>query len=121
MLSLGMMMSDTSRPAKLKVLDGEVQMMLCWANSSEMAAKGICLATGGFIVQFLCEKIQGQELYTVLWMGQIIGKPKVKGALLPTLGWGKQSIWLAASGRQTPFAGRSPHPLSCRGRPHGAN
>ena len=25
--------------------------------------------------------------------------------------WGKQSTWLAASGRQTPFAGRSPHPL----------
>src|SRR5699024_8055807 len=65
---------------------------------------GTHLATGGFIVQFLCEKIQGQELYTVLWMGQIIGKPKVKGALLPTLGWGKQSIWLAASGCQTHFA-----------------
>ena len=29
----------------------------------------------------------------------------------PTLGWGKQSIWLAASGRQTHSAGRSPHPL----------
>ena len=37
--------------------------------------------------------------------------------ILPTLGWGKQSIWLAASGRQTPFAGRSPHPLSRRGPP----
>ena len=31
--------------------------------------------------------------------------------VLPTLGWGKQSVWLAASGRQTHFAGRSPHPL----------
>ena len=40
------------------------------------------------------------------------------GYVLPTLGWGKQSIWLAASGRQTPFAGRSPHPLA---RPIGPN
>ena len=87
---------------------------------------GTHLATGGFIVQFLCEKIQGQELYAVLWMGQIIGKPKVKGALLPTLGWGKQSTWLAASGSPTPFAGvarthspgrgRHPQEAPCRGR-----
>ena len=30
-------------------------------------------------------------------------------------------LCLAASGRQTHFAGRSPHPLSRRGPPHGAN
>jgi len=32
--------------------------------------------------------------------------------VLPTFGWGKQSVWLAASSSQTLFAGRSPHPLS---------
>ena len=31
-------------------------------------------------------------------------------AILPTLGWGKQSVWLAASGRQTPFCGQKPAP-----------
>lgn len=31
-------------------------------------------------------------------------------AILPTLGWGKQSIWLAASGCQTPFCGQKPAP-----------
>ena len=31
-------------------------------------------------------------------------------AILPTLGWGKQSIWLAASGSQTPFCGQKPAP-----------
>jgi len=30
--------------------------------------------------------------------------------ILPTLGWGKQSIWLAASGCQTPFCGQKPAP-----------
>ena len=39
-------------------------------------------------------------------------------AILPTLGWGKQSVWLAASGCQTPFSGRSPRPLFL---PRGAN
>ena len=30
--------------------------------------------------------------------------------ILPTQGWGKQSVWLAASGRQTPFCGQKPAP-----------
>ena len=30
--------------------------------------------------------------------------------ILPTLGWGKQSVWLAASGCQTPFCGQKPAP-----------
>ena len=37
---------------------------------------------------------------------------RLRSERLPTLGWGKQSVWLAASGSQTHFAGRSPHPLS---------
>ena len=32
------------------------------------------------------------------------------GAILPTHGWGKQSVWLAASGSQTPFCGQKPAP-----------
>ena len=31
-------------------------------------------------------------------------------AISPTLGWGKQSVWLAASGFQTPFCGQKPAP-----------
>ena len=37
--------------------------------------------------------------------------PRLRLERLPTHGWGKQSVWLAASGSQTHFAGRSPHPL----------
>ena len=39
------------------------------------------------------------------WLYAVSGAtyPEVEEAYLPTLGWGKQSIWLAASGRQTPF------------------
>ena len=37
--------------------------------------------------------------------------------ILPTFGWGKQSVWLAASGSQTLFCGQKPAPtLPARGR-----
>ena len=41
---------------------------------------------------------------------QLVGE-----TILPTRGWGKQSVWLAASGSRTPFPGRSPHPLCGQG------
>ena len=37
-------------------------------------------------------------------------------AALPTHGWGKQSVWLAAGGSQTLFCGLMPTPTDRRGR-----
>ena len=48
----------------------------------------------------------------VMWTAaRVRQRQPAGGTVLPTHGWGKQSIWLAASGSQTLFAGRSPHPL----------
>ena len=43
---------------------------------------------------------------------------RLGNAVLPTLGWGKQSVWLAP-GSQTRFAGWCPHPLFAARGPKG--
>ena len=66
------------------------------------------------------EKSAGKTIPHLLAVRRALVPPVLArpgNAVLPTHGWGKQSVWLAASGCQTPFAGRSPHPLFCPARP----
>lgn len=62
-------------------------------------------------------KIKSPHLPAVRTAARVRQRQLTGETVLPTFGWGKQSVWLAASGCQTPFAGRSPHPLFCPARP----
>ena len=63
-------------------------------------------------------KIKSPHLPAVRTAARVRQRQLTGETVLPTFGWGKQSVWLAASGCQTPFSGRSPRPLFL---PRGAN
>ena len=56
------------------------------------------------------EKIKMPHLPAVRWTTWGRQQQPVGGQFYPPHGWGKQSVWLAASGSQTPFCGRKPAP-----------
>lgn len=57
-------------------------------------------------------KIKSPHLPAVRTAARVRQRQPAGGTVLPTFGWGKQSVWLAASGAKRIFCGQKPAPTS---------